>query len=100
MYLEGKLERGIVPEESVWEHGGGVGEEGCTLYLHKMNLELLRRYVSMCRRHRPCLGQSALSVNLSPPMGMWHAMAGGACVLWLSSPAFTSDKQAVAGKTE
>ena len=43
VYLEGKLERGIVPEESVWEHGGGVGEVGCTLYLHKMNLELLRR---------------------------------------------------------
>lgn len=46
VYLEGKLERGIVPAESVWQHGGGVGEEGCTLYLHKMNLELLRRHVS------------------------------------------------------
>ena len=51
VYLEGKLERGIVPEESVWEHGGGVKEEGCTLYLHKMNLELLRRYVSIFRQH-------------------------------------------------
>lgn len=50
VYLEGKLERGIVPEESVWEHGGGVGQEGCTLYLQKMNLELLRRYVSMLRQ--------------------------------------------------
>ena len=43
VYLHGQLERGIVPEDSVWEHGGGVGEEGCTLHLHKMNLELLRR---------------------------------------------------------
>lgn len=47
VYLEGKLERGIVPQESVWEHGGGIGEEGCILYLHKMNLELLRRYISV-----------------------------------------------------
>ena len=44
VYLEGHLERGIVPEDSVWEHGGGCGEEGCLLYLHKMNLELLRKY--------------------------------------------------------
>ena len=43
VYLEGHLERGIVPEESVWEHGGGVGENGCLLYLHKMNLQLLRK---------------------------------------------------------
>ena len=43
VYLEGQLERGIVPEESVWEHGGGSGQDGCLLYLHKMNLELLRK---------------------------------------------------------
>ncbi|KAA6420245.1 MAG: heat shock STI-like [Trebouxia sp. A1-2] len=43
VYLEGHLEQGIVPEESVWEHGGGVGENGCLLYLHKMNLQLLRK---------------------------------------------------------
>ncbi len=43
VYLEGDLERGIVPEESVWMHGGGTGEDGCLLLLRKMNLELLRR---------------------------------------------------------
>ncbi|EIE23252.1 hypothetical protein COCSUDRAFT_63608 [Coccomyxa subellipsoidea C-169] len=44
VYLEGDLERGIVPEESVWMHGGGTGEDGCLLLLRKMNLELLRRH--------------------------------------------------------
>jgi len=44
VYLKGQLERGIVPEDSVWEHGGGTGQEGCLLYLHKMNLELLRKW--------------------------------------------------------
>ena len=43
MYLEGELERGIVPDESVWMQGGGVGEDGCLLLLRKMNLELLRQ---------------------------------------------------------
>ena len=43
VYFEGQLERGIVPEECVWELGRGAGEDGCLLYLHKMNLELLRR---------------------------------------------------------
>lgn len=46
MYLEGELERGIVPEESVWMHGGGQGEDGCLLLLRKMNLELLRRFAT------------------------------------------------------
>lgn len=43
VFLEGELERGIVPEESVWMHGGGAAEDGCLLLLRKMNLELLRR---------------------------------------------------------
>jgi len=43
VYLEGELKRGIVPEDSVWMHGGGQGEDGCLLLLRKMNLELLRR---------------------------------------------------------
>jgi hypothetical protein len=45
VYLEGELERGIVPDESVWAHGGGSGgsdgENGFVFYLKKMNLELL-----------------------------------------------------------
>jgi hypothetical protein len=41
VFLEGQLERGIVPDESVWAHGGGVGEDGFVFYLKKMNLELL-----------------------------------------------------------
>lgn len=48
VYLEGSLERGIVPQESVWTHGGGAGEDGFLLLLHKMNLELLQRQVP-CR---------------------------------------------------
>ncbi|KFM27326.1 Tetratricopeptide repeat protein 28 [Auxenochlorella protothecoides] len=43
VYLEGTLERGIVPEDSVWTHGGGSGEDGTMLYLQKMNLELLQK---------------------------------------------------------
>ena len=43
VYLEGALERGIVPDESVWMQGGGAGEDGCLLLLRKMNLELLRQ---------------------------------------------------------
>lgn len=45
VYLEGALERGIVPEDCVWTHGGGNGEEGMMLYLQKMNLELLQKWV-------------------------------------------------------
>ena len=41
VYLAGELERGIVPDESVWAHGGGVGDDGFVFYLRKMNLELL-----------------------------------------------------------
>ncbi len=41
VYLDGELERGIVPDESVWTHGGGNGEDGFVFYLKKMNLELV-----------------------------------------------------------
>lgn len=41
VFLEGELERGIVPSESVWVHTGGTGEDGFVFYLKKMNLELL-----------------------------------------------------------
>ncbi|KAK9836972.1 hypothetical protein WJX81_003624 [Elliptochloris bilobata] len=44
VYLEGELERGIVPDESVWMQGGGEGEDGCLLLLRKMNFELLRQH--------------------------------------------------------
>ena len=43
VYLEGELERGIVPLESAWMHDHGKGEDGCLLLLQKMNLELLQR---------------------------------------------------------
>ena len=48
VYLAGELERGIVPAQSVWTHGGGGGEDGCLLLLQKMNLELLRRFLIFC----------------------------------------------------
>lgn len=41
VYLEGELERGVIPEESVWALGGGDGEDGFVLHLKKMNLELI-----------------------------------------------------------
>lgn len=47
VYWEGHLHRGVVPEECVWEYGGGLGPDGCLLYLHKMNLELLRRFARL-----------------------------------------------------
>lgn len=47
VYLEGELERGIVPAQSVWTHGGRDGADGCLLLLHKMNLELLQRCESL-----------------------------------------------------
>lgn len=42
-YLEGRLERGIVPKECLWMLDDGAGEDGCLLLLHKMNLELFQR---------------------------------------------------------
>ena len=43
VFLDGELERGIVPSESVWAQTGGVGEDGFVFYLKKMNLELLAK---------------------------------------------------------
>ena len=43
VYLEGELERGIVPLESAWMHGRGSAEDGCLLLLQKMNLELFQK---------------------------------------------------------
>ena len=43
VFLEGDLERGIVPKECLWMQGGGSGEDGFLLLLHKMNLELLQK---------------------------------------------------------
>ena len=43
VYLEGELERGIVPLECAWMHGRGTGEDGCLLMLQKMNLEVLQK---------------------------------------------------------
>ena len=47
VYLEGSLARGVVPEDCFWTHCGGEGEDGCCLYLRKMNLELLQRCASV-----------------------------------------------------
>ncbi len=44
VFLEGELERGIVPLESAWMHGRGCGEDGCLLMLQKMNLEVLQKW--------------------------------------------------------
>ena len=46
VYLEGELERGIVPAESAWIHGRGTAEDGFLLMLQKMNLEVLQKYVT------------------------------------------------------
>jgi hypothetical protein len=39
IFLEGRLERGVIAEDSVWDLEGG--DHGLVLYLRKMNLELL-----------------------------------------------------------
>lgn len=44
VYLEGRLFRGVVPEDCFWTHCGGLGEDGCCITLHKMNLEVLQRH--------------------------------------------------------
>lgn len=46
VWLEGTLERGIVPEGCVWTAGQGDNEDGFLLLLQKMNLELLRQCAS------------------------------------------------------
>ena len=43
VYLEGKLHRGVVPEECFWTHCGGDGDDGCCITMKKMNLEVLRK---------------------------------------------------------
>ena len=43
VYLDGQLERAVVPKECLWMLDNGTGEEGCLLLLHKMNLELLQK---------------------------------------------------------
>ena len=45
VWLEGVLERGVVPDSCVWTAGDGAGEDGFLILLEKMNLELLRRCV-------------------------------------------------------
>ncbi|KAK3259309.1 hypothetical protein CYMTET_31684, partial [Cymbomonas tetramitiformis] len=44
VYLEGQLHREVIPEECVWEHCGGIRDDGFMLHLKKMNLELLQRW--------------------------------------------------------
>lgn len=66
VYLEGELERGIVPDESVWMQGGGEGEDGCLLLLRKMNLELLRQCGLASNCARQCLAMcSRTKYNLN-----------------------------------
>ena len=43
VYLEGQLERGIIPDSSTWLAGQGEGEDGFMFILEKMNLELLQK---------------------------------------------------------
>jgi tetratricopeptide (TPR) repeat protein len=44
VYLEGKLHRGIIPDECFWTHLGGRGEDSCCLTMTKMNLEVLQKH--------------------------------------------------------
>ena len=44
VYLEGKLYRGIIPDDCFWTHLGGEGEDGCLISLTKMNLEVLKKH--------------------------------------------------------
>ena len=66
-FLEGRLERGIVPAECVWMQGGADGEDGCLLLLRKMNLELLRRCTSiwLCLRTSGAVLTSALAGSIN-----------------------------------
>lgn len=43
VYLEGRLERAVVPKECLWMYDTGHGEDGCLILLQKLNLELFRR---------------------------------------------------------
>jgi len=44
VYLQGKLFREIIPEDSVWTTGDGTRDEGFMMYLKKMNLELYQKH--------------------------------------------------------
>jgi len=44
VFLEGRLHRGIIPEDCFWTHCGGEGDDGCCITLHKMNLEVLQKH--------------------------------------------------------
>jgi hypothetical protein len=44
VFLEGRLHREIIVEESLWVHGGGERADGFVLHLKKMNLELLQKW--------------------------------------------------------
>ena len=44
VYLEGRLHRGVVPEDCFWTHCGGEGEDGCCITLRKMNLKVIQRH--------------------------------------------------------
>ncbi|KAL4533791.1 hypothetical protein Ndes2437B_g03116 [Nannochloris sp. 'desiccata'] len=44
IYLQGRLHRGIIPEDCFWTHCGGEGDDGCCITLRKMNLEVLQKH--------------------------------------------------------
>jgi hypothetical protein len=61
VYLQGTLERGIVPEDCIWTHCGGEGEDGFLMTLKKMNLEVLQKpwahsemWWPRLFKHHPC----------------------------------------------
>ena len=75
MYLEGELERGIVPLESAWMHGRGCGEDACLLMLQKMNLEVLQKWAHArtCTVHtRPQNGRSSMLTWNDVTDLSWH----------------------------
>ncbi len=44
VYLQGKLHRGVIPEDCFWTHCGREGDDGCCITLCKMNLEVLQKH--------------------------------------------------------
>jgi tetratricopeptide (TPR) repeat protein len=44
IFLQGRLHRGIIPEDCFWTHCGGDGDDGCCITLQKMNLEVLQKH--------------------------------------------------------
>ena len=65
IFLQGRLERGIVPKECLWMLDSGTGEDGCLLLLHKMNLELFQRQGQKTIR-KTCTWSTALHLELAP----------------------------------